>query len=77
MNEKMLTDITEFSISTKKVYLSPIMNCFDVMVAVLKVSTKPDVELVNRMLDVYYLSLANEEKPLIHSDRGAHYRWVG
>ena len=41
------------------------------------VSTKPDADLVNQMLDTYYFSLANGEKPLIHSDRGAHYRWPG
>ena len=76
-NEKMLTDITEFSIPAGKVYLSPIIDCFDGMVTTWNVSTKPDADLVNQMLDTYYFSLANEEKPLIHSDRGAHYRWPG
>lgn len=28
-NEKRLTDITEFAISAGKVYLSPIVDCFD------------------------------------------------
>lgn len=28
-NEKCLTDITEFAISAGKVYLSPIIDCFD------------------------------------------------
>lgn len=32
-------------------------------------------EWVNQMLDEYHLSLKNNEKPLIHSDRGAYYRW--
>jgi putative transposase len=76
-NEKMLTDITEFSIPAGKVYLSPIIDCFDGMVTTWNVSTKPDADLVNQMLDTYYFSLANGEKPLIHSDRGAHYRWPG
>lgn len=31
-NHKMLTDITEFSIPAKKVYLSPVIDCFDGMV---------------------------------------------
>ena len=30
-NEKWLTDITEFSIKAGKVYLSPIIDCFDGM----------------------------------------------
>ncbi|MBM6842318.1 IS3 family transposase, partial [[Clostridium] spiroforme] len=32
-NCKMLTDITEFSIPAGKVYLSPIIDCFDGMVS--------------------------------------------
>ena len=74
-NKKMLTDITEFAIPAGKIYLSPIIDCFDGMVPVWKVSTKPNSELVNQMLDEYHLSLKNDEKPLIHSDRGVHYRW--
>lgn len=31
-NEKVLTDITEFSIPAGKVYLSPIVDCFDGMI---------------------------------------------
>ena len=30
-NEKWLTDITEFNIPARKVYLSPIIDCFDGM----------------------------------------------
>ena len=32
-NEKWLTDITEFQIAAGKVYLSPIIDCFDGLVA--------------------------------------------
>lgn len=74
-NEKMLTDITEFAIPAGKVYLSPIIDCFDGMVPTWKVSTNPNAELVNQMLDEYHHSLKNNEKPMIHSDRGVHYRW--
>ena len=74
-NQKMPTDITEFSIPAGKVYLSPIIDCFDGMVSAWKISTKPNAELVNSMLDEYNKTLKNGEKPIIHSDRGAHYRW--
>ena len=74
-NQKMLTDITEFSIPAGKVYLSPIIDCFDGMVTAWKISTNPNAELVNSMLDEYHKTLKNGEKPIIHSDRGAHYRW--
>lgn len=74
-NHKMLTDITEFSIPAGKVYLSPIIDCFDVMVSAWKVGTNPNAELVNGMMDEYHKTLKNEEKPIIHSDGGAHYLW--
>lgn len=45
------------------------------MVPAWKVSTKPNAELTNQMLDEYNQSLKNNEKPLIHSDRGVYYRW--
>ena len=76
-NHKMLTDITEFSIPAGKVYLSPIIDCFDGMVSAWKISTNPNAELVNSMLDEYHETLKNGERPIVHSDRGAHYRWPG
>ena len=50
-NEKWLTDITEFQIPAGKVYLSPIIDCFDGMVVSWTIGTSPDAELVNTMLD--------------------------
>ena len=76
-NEKWLTDITEFHIPAGKVYLSPIIDCFDGMPVSWTIGTSPDANLVNTMLDEGILTLAEGEKPLVHSDRGAHYRWPG
>lgn len=76
-NEKWLTDITEFRIPAGKVYLSPIIDCFDGIVVSWSISTQPNAELVNSMLDQALSSLAPNEKPIVHSDRGAHYRWPG
>ena len=42
------------------------------------IGTHPDSALVNTMLDAAIESVANSEsRPIIHSDRGAHYRWPG
>jgi transposase InsO family protein/transposase-like protein len=76
-NEKWLTDITEFSISAGKVYLSPIVDCFDGMAVAWTIGTSPDAELVNSMLDAAVPLLREGEHPVIHSDRGCHYRWPG
>jgi len=76
-DEKWLTDITEFRISAGKVYLSPIIDCFDGAIVSWTISTQPNAELVNSMFDQALATLADNSKPIVHSDRGAHYRWPG
>lgn len=77
-NEKWLTDITEFQIPAGKVYLSPMIDCFDGLVVSWTIGTRPDADLVNTMLDAAIETVAGcDNRPIIHSDRGAHYRWPG
>lgn len=77
-NEKWLTDITEFQIPAGKVYLSPIIDCFDGLVVSWTIGTRPDSDLVNTMLDAAIETVTGcDNRPNIHSDRGAHYRWPG
>ena len=73
----MVTDITEFSIPAGKVYLSPIIDCFDGLVISWAIGTSPNADLVNSMLDRAVTTLKDDEHPVIHSDRGSHYRWPG
>lgn len=76
-NEKWVTDITEFALPAGKVYLSPMIDCFDGMVVSWTLSTSPDADLVNDMLDIAVGTLSKGERPVVHTDRGAHYRWPG
>lgn len=76
-NEKWLTDITEFGIPAGKVYLSPIIDCYDGMPVTWTIGTSPNADLVNTMLDDAIETLQDDEKPIVHSDRGSHYRWQG
>ena len=77
-NEKWLTDITEFQIPAGKVYLSPMIDCFDGMVVSWSIGTRPNAELVNTMLDAAIEKVAaSDSRPVVHSDRGGHYRWPG
>lgn len=76
-NEKWLSDITEFSIPAGKVYLSPIVDCFDGHIASWTRGPSPNAELVNTMLDKALGTLKEGEHPLVHTDRGCHYRWPG
>ena len=77
-NEKWLTDITEFHIPAGKVYLSPVIDCYDGMVVSWSIGTRPNAELVNTMLDAAIEKVtASGDRPVVHSDRGGHYRWPG
>ena len=75
--QKWLTDITEFALPTGKVYLSPILDCFDGTIVSWTVGTSPNANLANTMLEKAIATLSGDEHPLVHSDRGCHYRWQG
>ena len=49
-NEKWLTDITEFHIPAGKVYLSPILDCYDGLIVSWSIGTSPNAELANSSL---------------------------
>ena len=76
-NEKWLTDITEFGLPEGKVYLSPVIDCFDGLPVAWTIGTSPNATLVNNMLDQAVATLKNGEKLIVHSNRGCHYRWPG
>ena len=76
-NKLRLTDTTEFRIPAGKAYLSPVVDCFDGMVVSWAMSTSPNAELANAMLDAAGATLSEDEHPVGHTDRGCHYRWPG
>lgn len=47
------------------------------MAAAWTIGTSPTAELANTMLDAAILGLKENEHPIIHSDRGSHYRCPG
>ncbi|EFI6951698.1 IS3-like element IS1397 family transposase [Escherichia coli] len=72
--EKWVTDITEFRAGGQKLYLSPILDLFNGEIVAWETACRPTEELVKRMLNKGPESLAEGEKPLLHSDQGWHYR---
>lgn len=76
-NRLWLTDVTQFSIPAGKVYLSPIVDCFDGAVVSWTLTTAPNAEMANGMLRRALESTLPEDREglMIHSDCGLHYRW--
>ena len=50
------------------------IDCFDGYVKSWTIGLSPNVDLVNTMLKGTIAKLHENEKPIIHSDRGAYYR---
>jgi len=73
-NEKWVTDVTEFRIGDRKVYLSPVLDLFDRSVVAHSWSTTPNLALTNTSLATAISTLTPDQHPLVHSDQGFQYR---
>jgi len=76
-NEKWVTDVTEFSLQGKKLYLSPVLDLFNREIISYSLSERPVMDMVNTMLSDALSVLSPEESPLLHSDQGWQYRMAG
>ena len=77
-NALWVTDITEFRLpSGEKCYLSPVIDCFDGRPVSWSIGPRPTARLADSSLEKACASLAPAERPVVHSDRGGHYRWEG
>lgn len=77
-NRLWVTDITEFRLpSGEKCYLSPVVDCFDGRPVAWEAGPRPTAALANASLEAACATLAPGEAPVVHSDRGGHYRWPG
>ena len=77
-NRLWVTDVTEFRLpSGAKVYLSPVIDCFDGRPVAWSAGTRPTAALADSSLEAACATLAPGERPVVHSDRGGHYRWPG
>lgn len=73
-NQKWVTDVTEFSVGDRKLYLSPVMDLFDRQIISHAISTSPNLALTNGSLKQALASLKPGQHPLVHSDQGIHYQ---
>ena len=72
LNQKWVTDVTEFRVAGEKLYLSPIMDLFNREIIAYKTSKKP-VQIVDEMLHQAVRRLRRKDKPVLHSDQGWQY----
>lgn len=79
-NELWVTDITEMAHpGGAKVYLSPVIDCFDGRPVGWSRGLRPTSELADSSLDSACATLSPGEAPAVHNDRGVHYRtasWI-
>ncbi|WP_412033955.1 IS3 family transposase [Priestia megaterium] len=73
-NQKWVTDVTEFHLFGKKLYLSPILDLFNGEIISYHIESKPIYPLVGKMLDQALKCLKKGERVILHSDQGWHYR---
>jgi putative transposase len=73
-NQKWVTDVTEFRVGDRKVYLSPVIDLFDRSVVAHSWSLSPNLALTHTSLARAIATLEPGERPLVHSDQGFQYQ---
>lgn len=76
-DELWVTDITEFRIPAGKIYLSAVVDCFDGRPAGWRIGQSPTAALADGSLADALAGRRKGAHTVVHSDRGAHYRWPG
>jgi transposase InsO family protein/transposase-like protein len=73
-NEKWVTDVTEFNVAGRKLYLSPVMDLFNSEILSYEMSARPLFGMVGTMLKKAFGRLRDGDSPILHSDQGWQYR---
>jgi transposase InsO family protein len=73
-NQKWATDVTEFNVSGKKLYLSPILDLYNQEIISYELSERPDFKSVISMLGKALQKTDKTETLLLHSDQGWQYQ---
>jgi putative transposase len=73
-NEKLATDVTEFKVGNDKLYLSPVKDLFNGEIIAYTMSARPALEMVTSMLKKTLAKIGPDQRSILHSDQGWHYR---
>lgn len=72
-NEKWVTDITQYAIGERWLYLSAIKDLFNNEIVAYEIGEHPDKELVQRTFKKAFRKRKDVTGVVVHSDRGAPY----
>jgi putative transposase len=73
-NQKWTTDVTEFNVSGKKLYLSPVLDLYNQEIVTYDLSERPDFKNVMNMLTQAIKKRSKSTALLMHSDQGWQYQ---
>lgn len=73
-NTKRVTDVTEFSLFGRKLYLSPILDLCSENLVSYTISDHPVLSMVTDMLDMAFQTIPDGTNLILHSDQGWHYQ---
>lgn len=73
-NEKWATDVTEFNVLGKKLYLSPVLDLYNQEIVSYELSERPDFKSVMNMLEKALKKTDKSNSLMMHSDQGWQYQ---
>lgn len=73
-NQKWTTDVTEFKLFGKKLYLSPILDMYNSEIVSYNISAKPSLSMVIDMIDKAFDKIPDNTNIVFHSDQGWQYQ---
>lgn len=73
-NEKWVTDVTEFALFGKKLYLSPILDLYNGEIVSYNISEKPTFYQTTDMLKKAFEKITDDTQLILHSDQGWQYQ---
>lgn len=73
-NRKWTTDVTEFALLGRKVYLSPILDMYNSEIVSYTISMSPNYAMVKSMVAKAVVTVPDTKGIIFHSDQGWQYR---
>lgn len=74
LNQKWVTDVTEFSLFGQKLYLSPILDLCSRDIVSYTIYDHPVLNIVTEMAENAFHLIPNGTNLILHSDQGWHYQ---